>query len=617
MALHFAEHRNLEFRESMRMELAKEQGASSWIREWSTSGELGDELRYCLQLYPFNLNNTQSQNKEPWTDWALQTLRQDFPQGFPDGRTLRRNREGVDKSSLSNLAQSKHPITKFIASVNLDYYWGDSEEAFLFFTNLGEDTTWASHFLSYAMNRGSSLSKASIQYLLPLVNHSELGEEVRSILNEKGGGALTIQQWIDYDLNPNQSGIGSIASRAGNEKDHDALLWIILNADQDSDAVRQAGFWLSSQKPLMFLDAIAALEKAGRRESLEDPEFQAWALVLNISDNNAISGREVHLESLIFGSDKVSDASQLFTSVARQNPHLAIAMAHRHREDLAAIKLVFGSGVHYIAASEDYANESTELILALLQHGQIGKLDNKERVLENWVSLSSELASPIFNLLWELENPSREITKYRIKLTAKSSALRSEFMPQVVHQLRNPQWTGEVCSAFMNEGATEEILDACLNRLQEEVQISNVKALLGTISKVDDPRVIEVLLHHLNDPRQGIPEAASAGLDYLRKLRTQKQEWAAWAAGNGAVSPIAALLKDLRDPEKEIRLAAIASLGTLRSTEALPALVNLLRESDEDIKQAARKALARINAEPSLPEEIVEEPNEPREPKKE
>lgn len=135
----------------------------------------------------------------------------------------------------------------------------------------------------------------------------------------------------------------------------------------------------------------------------------------------------------------------------------------------------------------------------------------------------------------------------------------------------------------------------------------------SAISRVDDPRVIEALLLHLSDPRQGVPEAASEGLDYLRKLRTQKQEWEAWAAGNGAVSPIASLLGDLHDPDKEIRLAAIASLGTLRAEEALPALVHLLRESDDDIKKAARKALARIN-EPQMPEEMEPVQNDPFEP---
>jgi len=53
------------------------------------------------------------------------------------------------------------------------------------------------------------------------------------------------------------------------------------------------------------------------------------------------------------------------------------------------------------------------------------------------------------------------------------------------------------------------------------------------------------------------------------------------------------LLKDLEDPEMEVRLGAVKALGLLGDPEALPVLVDLLRE-DEPIKQAAKEALDRM-----------------------
>lgn len=612
-ALYFAQHENLELRELMRRELVKEKGAVSWIREWSASGELEDELRFCLQLHTGQLTNSRSSPTEPWNVWARQTLQQNFPLGFSEGREHRHNVEDVDAVALSNLVNSEYPLIKFLAAYTFAYRKGNHEMAFSFLTNLGEDTTWASQFLDSIQERNPAINEVSLQYLLPLVNHPELGELVKSLLNKNGRKTITVQHWIEYDLNPTPNTISSIINRASDENDYEALLWIALHAEFDSEGMKYAASRLASDSTFVYLNAIDELELAGRRKALEKNEFHAWSRAISESGSGVLAGNEEHLETLIFDLEEKEAASNLFSSVAAQDPHFAIAMAYRHREDPSAIELVFKDGAQRIPSSEAYAEESTEIILSLLQNGQIKELDRKERLLRDWISLSSELAPPTFDLLWKLENPSRAIAEYRIELTAKSPSLRSQFKSHMLKQLEDPKWTHRVCSAYRTEGATEEILDACLRNLQGDVSISNVKTLLSTISRVDDPRVIEALLLHLSDPRQGVPEAASEGLDYLRKLRTQKQEWEAWAAGNGAVSPIASLLGDLHDPNKEIRLAAIASLGTLRAQEALPALVHLLRESDDEIKKAARKALARIN-EPQLPEEILLEQKEPLEP---
>jgi HEAT repeat protein len=56
------------------------------------------------------------------------------------------------------------------------------------------------------------------------------------------------------------------------------------------------------------------------------------------------------------------------------------------------------------------------------------------------------------------------------------------------------------------------------------------------------------------------------------------------------------LAKSASGKPKEIRLAAIASLGTLGVPETLPMLVELMSDGDRDIAAAAKSAVDRMNA---------------------
>ncbi|HGY90674.1 MAG TPA: HEAT repeat domain-containing protein, partial [Planctomycetes bacterium] len=81
----------------------------------------------------------------------------------------------------------------------------------------------------------------------------------------------------------------------------------------------------------------------------------------------------------------------------------------------------------------------------------------------------------------------------------------------------------------------------------------------------------------------------------------QKERWERWMKGVGldAGSAADALLQQAApDQDKEIRLAAIRSLGTLGVAETLPLLIRFMQEKDEDIARAAREAVERINARP-------------------
>ena len=58
-----------------------------------------------------------------------------------------------------------------------------------------------------------------------------------------------------------------------------------------------------------------------------------------------------------------------------------------------------------------------------------------------------------------------------------------------------------------------------------------------------------------------------------------------------------ALIQKLKSDNRAVRIAAIRSLGTLKAAEALPFLVELLEDDDQEIRDASQAALEKINAE--------------------
>lgn len=126
---------------------------------------------------------------------------------------------------------------------------------------------------------------------------------------------------------------------------------------------------------------------------------------------------------------------------------------------------------------------------------------------------------------------------------------------------------------------------------QFEDRVLYVRALGQTL----DDRVVPVLLEALASREKLISSEAGKALSNMKNIREQQRFWANWALTGTAESPIAALLPKLRSENREVKIAAIRSLGTLGSKESLPMLVGLLESKDAEILAAAREALEKIN----------------------
>jgi HEAT repeat protein len=92
-------------------------------------------------------------------------------------------------------------------------------------------------------------------------------------------------------------------------------------------------------------------------------------------------------------------------------------------------------------------------------------------------------------------------------------------------------------------------------------------------------------------------KACFDGLEQIRKYQDEKQSWQKRKGGESArEQAIADLLPMLGDKDANIRAAAARSLATLQAAEHLPKLVALLKDKDASVREAAQKALDALNS---------------------
>jgi len=136
----------------------------------------------------------------------------------------------------------------------------------------------------------------------------------------------------------------------------------------------------------------------------------------------------------------------------------------------------------------------------------------------------------------------------------------------------------------------EKVLETGSNYLLSVEAVKTLESFL-------DPECGLALVRAMADPSLEVRAAAKEALDNLRIYTEEKERWEQFGAkGGGVLSPLTALVKQSRDPDKKIRLAAVKALGSLGDPAALPHLIEMLREQDEQIRSAAEKSIEQLSA---------------------
>lgn len=122
-------------------------------------------------------------------------------------------------------------------------------------------------------------------------------------------------------------------------------------------------------------------------------------------------------------------------------------------------------------------------------------------------------------------------------------------------------------------------------------------ALQEAVTRVD-PELAPHLLELLRDPDLTIRKQAKLALEAISLYVDHKTRWEKLKSASGldASSAAAALIEKARSGNKDVRVAAINSLGTLAVPETLPILITWMEDEDKDIARAAKEAVAKINA---------------------
>jgi hypothetical protein len=123
------------------------------------------------------------------------------------------------------------------------------------------------------------------------------------------------------------------------------------------------------------------------------------------------------------------------------------------------------------------------------------------------------------------------------------------------------------------------------------------QSLLQLVGSRYTPELVPLLLDAQVSHSSSLAKIADEALARYARIRDARSGWAAWERQGRDGSPIDALVaKTAADKTKVVRIAAIQSLGTLEAKEALPFLVELLEDSDQEIVAAVQAALTRIHA---------------------
>ncbi|MFQ5886227.1 MAG: HEAT repeat domain-containing protein [Anaerolineae bacterium] len=137
--------------------------------------------------------------------------------------------------------------------------------------------------------------------------------------------------------------------------------------------------------------------------------------------------------------------------------------------------------------------------------------------------------------------------------------------------------------------------------------------LLAELDELDSElgaEVREVLLHTINNPqevlevrRRAVEAISFSGEEEVRKMveaayqdEAQKMRVSAVFAMGRSVDPYwsQTLLRELKNPDPEMRYEAARACGELELKEAVPTLARLINDADREVQEAAIWALGRI-----------------------
>ncbi|MEW6074421.1 MAG: HEAT repeat domain-containing protein [Planctomycetota bacterium] len=174
--------------------------------------------------------------------------------------------------------------------------------------------------------------------------------------------------------------------------------------------------------------------------------------------------------------------------------------------------------------------------------------------------------------------------------------------PVLIGSIRFPEYAASAIRTMGHLGDSRYVaaVGQCLDATW--IQDSGDREELGALAASVLPRfgtdeAVSYLLNGLRSELDPIRAACQSGLAHLEEYHRLQRAWEERTERRQTrASAVVELAAILADADPLVRAEAARALATLEGVEHLPAIVRLLRDPDEGVRQAAREALERLNA---------------------
>ncbi len=206
-------------------------------------------------------------------------------------------------------------------------------------------------------------------------------------------------------------------------------------------------------------------------------------------------------------------------------------------------------------------------------------------VLDRWFSADGRTFIAVRKALFHLRSLPDHVDPKLLKSAARTEGY-AETAVETMGALRSPEYLS--------------ILGECLNAnwiyeptSRRNVQFAAARALEGYLSD----EAADLLLAGLGMASEdSVRDVCRQALENIRRYENEKRLWQEHKEGRlERDDAIVSLLALLADDDATIRAEAAKGLGTLGAVEYIPRLIEMLRDENDDVKSAARQALARLN----------------------
>jgi HEAT repeat protein len=165
------------------------------------------------------------------------------------------------------------------------------------------------------------------------------------------------------------------------------------------------------------------------------------------------------------------------------------------------------------------------------------------------------------------------------------------------------QETRRAAAAALGAIGSESAVDALATAVGDQSELVQLSAI-GALAKIGGLQAATCLRSATTGPRKAVCDAAKAAFKSMKFLPADAKERAEMAVISGdftaalqeGTTAIPALTKALEFKDPHMRAKAIEALGSLRSPETVPTLLQALRDHNPPIQESAMHALVNVGA---------------------